>query len=355
MIEIEMKSLLGSISPNKQFIHFDDRHIPTQAEFETLEAAVNKDGNALKALGQGSGSGIGTNTSGFSALLAGYRDFGGYFTNLGDYADFWSSNEYSTYYACYLNLYFSGSNFSLNGYDKVCGFSVRCESGDDKSTNQSEEKSTAQVNNNYASVKIGDDKSTNQSEKKSTALVNNNYKTVKIGEQTWMTKNLNVDHYRNGDPIPEVKDPVKWKNLTTGAWCYYNNDPENGGRYGKLYNWYAVDDPRGLAPEGWHISTQPEFQTLLVTVNKDGNALKALGQGSGDGAGTNTSGFSALLAGYRHTNGYFYYLGYGTYFWSSTEDIPDDAYYLGLNDDDGYVGLDYIDKAAGFSVRCVKY
>jgi len=125
MIEIEMKSLLGSISPNKQFIHFD-RHIPTQAEFETLEAAVNKDGNALKALGQGSGSGIGTNTSGFSALLAGYRDFGGYFTNLGDYADFWSSNEYSTYYACYLNLYFSGSNFSLNGYDKVCGFSVRC-------------------------------------------------------------------------------------------------------------------------------------------------------------------------------------------------------------------------------------
>jgi uncharacterized protein (TIGR02145 family) len=243
----------------------------------------------------------------------------------------------------------------LNGYDKVCGFSVRCESGDDKSTNQSEEKSTAQVNNNYASVKIGDDKSTNQSEKKSTALVNNNYKTVKIGEQTWMTKNLNVDHYRNGDPIPEVKDPVKWKNLTTGAWCYYNNDPENGGRYGKLYNWYAVNDPRGLAPEGWWIPLKAEFETLEAEVYNDGNALKALGQGSGSGIGTNTSGFSALLAGYRDFGGYFTNLGDYADFWSSNEYSTYYACYLNLYFSGSNFSLNGYDKVCGFSVRCVKY
>ncbi|MGD1006866.1 MAG: fibrobacter succinogenes major paralogous domain-containing protein, partial [Ignavibacteriaceae bacterium] len=93
------------------------------------------------------------------------------------------------------------------------------------------------------------------------------YKTVKIGEQTWMLGNLNVDHYRNGDAIPEVEDPAQWGNLKTGAWCYYRNDPGNDKKYGKLYNWYAVNDPRGLAPEGWHIPTQAEFKTLGAAVN----------------------------------------------------------------------------------------
>lgn len=77
--------------------------------------------------------------------------------------------------------------------------------------------------------------------------------TVTIGTQVWMTRNLDVVTYRNGDTIPEVKDPTEWANLTTGAWCYYNNDPALGAIYGKLYNHAAVVDPRGLAPEGWHI------------------------------------------------------------------------------------------------------
>jgi uncharacterized protein (TIGR02145 family) len=117
-------------------------------------------------------------------------------------------------------------------------------------------------------------------------------KTVKIGAQTWMAENLNVDHYRNGDPIPEVQGKKEWSNLKSGAWCYYNNDSENGKKYGKLYNWYAVNDPRGLAPEGWHVPTEGEFETLKAAVKNDGNALKAKGQGSGSGTGTNTSGFA---------------------------------------------------------------
>lgn len=79
---------------------------------------------------------------------------------------------------------------------------------------------------------------------------------VTIGSQRWMTRNLSVVTYRNGDPIPQVQDSAQWVNLTTGAWCYYNNDPATGAIFGKLYNWYAVTDPRGLAPAGWHIPVE---------------------------------------------------------------------------------------------------
>ena len=82
---------------------------------------------------------------------------------------------------------------------------------------------------------------------------------VSICSQTWMFKNLNVDRYRNGDPIPNVTDPAIWAGLTTGAYCYYNNDSATYAVvYGKLYNWYAVNDPRGLAPEGWHVPSDVE-------------------------------------------------------------------------------------------------
>ena len=89
--------------------------------------------------------------------------------------------------------------------------------------------------------------------------------SVKIGDQTWMSTNLNVSKFRNGDPIPEIKTEEEWINAGKNkqpAWCYYNNDPSNGSKYGKLYNWWAVKDPRGLAPEGWHIPSSGEFSYL---------------------------------------------------------------------------------------------
>jgi uncharacterized protein (TIGR02145 family) len=82
---------------------------------------------------------------------------------------------------------------------------------------------------------------------------------VKIGTQTWTTKNLDVSNYRNGDVILLVQDAKQWENLKTGAWCYYDNKLSNGEKYGKLYNWYAVNDARGLAPDGYHVPSDNEW------------------------------------------------------------------------------------------------
>lgn len=179
--------------------------------------------------------------------------------------------------------------------------------------------------------------------------------TIKIEDQVWMVENLNVEHYRNGDIIAEVQDKDKWANLKTGSWCYYKNDPANGKKYGKLYNWYAVNDPRGLAPEGWHIPTTAEFKVLNTNVSDNSNSLKSVGQGIGDGAGTNTSGFSALLAGSRDCDGGFFdYLGYYANFWSFTEDGATGANFLYLYYNDSSINLSYNSKESGYSVRCVK-
>lgn len=187
----------------------------------------------------------------------------------------------------------------------------------------------------------------NDNEKKS-------FNKVKIASQIWMTENLDVDHYRNGDLIPEVTENEKWADLVTGAWCYYDNDPENGKKYGKLYNWYAINDPRGLAPKGWHIPSKEEFEILEQFVNSNGNFLKAIGEGTGVGAGTNKSGFSALLAGYRGNNGTFYHLGSLANFWNSTEYNPNYAIYLFLLDNDSSILLNDRSKGYGFSVRCIE-
>jgi uncharacterized protein (TIGR02145 family) len=180
---------------------------------------------------------------------------------------------------------------------------------------------------------------------------------VKIGNQEWLTENLNVDHFRNGDIIPEAKSDEDWGkagDLRQPAWCYYDNNPENGKKYGKLYNWNVINDPRGLAPKGWHIPSEKEWRILIEKVAKDGNALKEVGYGSGNGLGTNISGFSALLAGYRHFYGWFIDSGSRTNFWSSTENRPHYAANLTLIDWDGYISL-YSDHVRfGYSVRCIK-
>lgn len=179
-------------------------------------------------------------------------------------------------------------------------------------------------------------------------------KSVKIGDQVWMVENLNVDHYRNGDSIPEVKNQYEWRNLKTGAWCYYKNNPENGNKYGKLYNWYAVNDPRGLAPKGWHIPTKDEFLLLRETVNDNSNSLKAVGEGSGSGVGTNSTGFSALFGGYRGYYGYFYYIGFDSYLWSSSLGNPPFASSIYIYSSGNYIFFYDFDKVYGFTIRCVK-
>lgn len=183
-------------------------------------------------------------------------------------------------------------------------------------------------------------------------------KSVQIGEQVWMVKNLNVSKFRNGDSIPEMKSMAEWQKAGKKgkpAWCNYNNVNKRGLKYGKLYNWYAVNDPRGLAPEGWHIPSKDEFLTLQTTVKDNSNVLKALGQGYGTGLGNNTSGFSALLAGYRMENG-FQSLRILTYFWSSTEytDSYYAAYSIFIDNSGCYIWLGEYGRELGFSIRCVK-
>ena len=180
---------------------------------------------------------------------------------------------------------------------------------------------------------------------------------VKIGRQTWTTKNLDVTKYRNGDVIPEVKDAAVWVNLTTGAWCYYENKAENGAKYGKLYNWYAVNDPRGLAPKGYVIPNDAEWTMLTDYLGaKAGIKMKTRIGWKNNGNGTNESGFEALPGGGRAEElGHFYNIGAFGYWWSSSELNTDYALFrnLNFNKGDGTRG-NFKFKEAGISVRCIK-
>lgn len=202
---------------------------------------------------------------------------------------------------------------------------------------------------------------------------------VTIGTQIWMTKNLDVDHYRNGDSIPEVRDSLEWANLKTGAWCYYNNDPAMGKIYGKLYNWYAVIDPRGLAPEGWHVPSDSEWTDLenyLIFNGYDyegktrGYFAKSLATASGWQSDTskgavgntdypskrNATGFSALPAGFCSSGKSFIGIGGTCGWWTTTEYSAKTTwakrremhYYAQAITTGIYV------KEYGYSVRCVK-
>ena len=177
----------------------------------------------------------------------------------------------------------------------------------------------------------------------------NVYKTVKIGKQMWMAENLRVTHYRNGDPIPCLADDDEWDN-NDGAYCYYNNDTTNIRKYGMLYNWFAVDDSRNLAPKGWHVPTDSEWQVLVEFLGGDGLA----GGKMQITVAKNESGFSARPAGYRYNHGVFDGLGTNPYFWSSTESNGGNAWHRYLYFDNSNVYRDDSGwKQAGYSVRCV--
>jgi uncharacterized protein (TIGR02145 family) len=198
---------------------------------------------------------------------------------------------------------------------------------------------------------------TNQPQK-SIDIDGNSYSSVKIGTMQWAGENLNVSHYRNGDSIPEIQDPDVWSTLTTGAWCYNENKTENGKTYGKLYNWYAVNDPRGLSPKGWHVATDAEWSelsSLLGGSAEAGGAMKAKvhWKEPNDGA-TNKSGFAALPAGARRDiDGKFMAPGEYSRFWSSTESTIKSAMVSALGYFDGALRQGKAGKNNGFSVRCV--
>ncbi len=184
--------------------------------------------------------------------------------------------------------------------------------------------------------------------------------TIVIGTQQWMEKNLDVMTYRNGDVIPQVTDATEWAGLTTGAWCWYSNTVDNGAIYGKLYNWYAVNDPRGLAPQGWHIPTDAEWTTLsnlLGVASVAGGKMKTTGLtrwNTPNTSATNESGYAGLPGGYRFYNGAFYVVGDYGYWWSATQDDSPDAWNRSLIYNDGTLYRNDSNKKDGLSVRCLR-
>jgi uncharacterized protein (TIGR02145 family) len=183
------------------------------------------------------------------------------------------------------------------------------------------------------------------------------YYTIIINNQEWMQQNLDVSHYRNGEVIPHVQDGNEWLNLKTGAWCYYNNDPTSKEVYGKLYNWYAINDPRGLSPVGWHVPNVSELKdltTFLGGIEIAGGKMKDFGTTHWQSPNTNAnndSGFKGLPGGVR--TDWWFNKGYSGSWWLSNEFDLTNAYAYGL----GYVtaecysGNDY--KYHGRSVRCL--
>ena len=187
----------------------------------------------------------------------------------------------------------------------------------------------------------------------------NVYKTIVIGTQEWMAENLKTSTYRNGDLIPNVTDNAQWTGLTSGAWCYYNNDPQFECPYGKLYNWYTVADSRNVCPEGWHVPTDAEWTTLTNYLGGEsiaGGKMKSTGTQYWlyNNVADNSSGFSGLPGGVRGDSGAFSSIGYAGYWWSSTENDTYYAWYRFLDYSLGFVNRGNYFKSYGFSVRCLR-
>jgi len=193
-----------------------------------------------------------------------------------------------------------------------------------------------------------------------TDIDGNLYQIVRIGDQVWMAENLKVTHYRNGDEIPTGLDNASWSSTTNGAYAVYDDNESNADTYGYLYNWFAVDDSRNIAPEGWHVPTDDEWQTLVDYLGGSsvaGGKLKEEGTthwNSPNTDATNVSGFTALPGGYRYSIGSYYSMGYSGYFWSSTEHGSSDAWDRRLGYDSSGVDRGGDDKLDGFSVRCIR-
>ena len=190
---------------------------------------------------------------------------------------------------------------------------------------------------------------------------------VEICGIIWMGCNLDVETYRDGSPIRHCQTEAEWidaGNKKEGAWCYYNNDPANGELYGKLYNWYAVNDPRNLAPKGWYLPADDEWAELENCLDSPfaGGKLKSTGTiEDGDGlwispnrGATNESGFSAVPGGFRDRNGTFHLLGFHCYWWSTMELNVSNAWYRNVMFQNENFGRNSHDKKSGLSIRCVK-
>jgi uncharacterized protein (TIGR02145 family) len=195
-----------------------------------------------------------------------------------------------------------------------------------------------------------------------TDIDGNIYNYIGIGGQIWMASNLKVSRFRNGEEIPEVSDYTGWNSMVSAARCSYNNDVSVSSVYGYMYNWYAVKDARNIAPEGWHVPTDDEWDELIDWIGGEDSAGVKLKEAGFDhwsypneGA-ANETGFTAFPGGWRLNMGYFYDLNTRGYWWASTNEYLPASFahatclYSDSLKSDGLAVI----KQFGLSVRCVK-
>ncbi|MBO8092636.1 MAG: fibrobacter succinogenes major paralogous domain-containing protein [Prosthecochloris sp.] len=192
----------------------------------------------------------------------------------------------------------------------------------------------------------------------------NVYPTVSIDGKLWMGENLEVKHYRNGDPVRHAVTAREWDEAARngeGAWCYYSNNSDNGMEFGILYNWYAVNDPRGLAPQGWHIPSDHEWNRMIDALGGKQSAGVFMKTSSSLTErsdfyvpGTYSDGFAARPGGYRRSDGRFYYVKSHSYFWTASKFLDGFAWFRHLTYMNDLVFRNDSSMGNGMSVRCVR-
>jgi uncharacterized protein (TIGR02145 family) len=281
--------------------------------------------------------GNGTNSSNFNGQPNGYVYYGDVNFS-GSLAGYWVLGKEPI--SLHLTSHNKKAEYRHDGYKEI-GYNVRCFKDNESTVNQENNKLNFDIENDQNGT---------------------GFKLIKIGNQFWMAQNLDVDKFRNGSPIKHAKTAEEWIKAGSNkepAWCYYENNPENKMKYGKLYNSYALTDQRGLAPIGWHIPTDDEWSSMVsfldIPSDNVGKNMKLNKGWLNRGDGTNTSGFSGVPGGTRRSDGVFYYGGEVGSWWS----IPKDWYYGAriyelssyLDDIQSQKSLNY---SYGFSVRCIK-
>jgi len=215
-------------------------------------------------------------------------------------------------------------------------------------------------------------KEDNQSKLTVADIDGNIYNTITIGTKIWMAENLETTRYADGTPIPFVNTNASWDALDANskAYCWYNDNINNKDTYGALYTWAAAmkgevssstnpSGVQGVCPTAWHLPSNAEWaelETYLGGNSIAGFKLKETGKAhwnSSTSGVTNESGFTALPGGYRYYDGDFKYLHVYGFWWSSSENTADLAWYMNLEDQTGVVYRYSTGKKIGFSVRCL--
>jgi uncharacterized protein (TIGR02145 family) len=303
--------------------------VPTDAEWTVLTDYL---GGATLAGGKMKETGLchwsnpnidATNDSLFTGLPGGYRDYGGYYNNINNYGWWWSSTESSLGSAWYRRLNSGNATAHRGSGNATHGFSLRF------------------IEDPTCPNCIAHD-------------------LPPIGTQVWTGCDANIKVYNNGDAIPQITNTALWGSTTTGAWCYYNNDPSTEAEYGILYNWYALDDTRGIAPSGYHVPTDAEWTTLTTFLGGEsvaGGKMKEEGTchwDSPNSGATNSSNFTAFGGGYRFGGGNFSVLGSKSGWWSSTEGSSTGAWSRSLFSNTGTVSRNNDGKTTGLKLRFIK-